>query len=371
MAYYRRGYYRRGRSGYGYRGYNRSWRRRGWYRRGVARAQATGDRRFKLIVPLSYTFSMTVPAGQTVSPVYGTNPYCDNTANGYNLRCICSLPSSEIYRTYCRLYDEVKIDWVSMNMTCMENIGANLPALSVITGLDRCCSANEVSATVGTEWPSASQLIGSGTSQRYMMNSLTKKSVYRSIRATDINERSIFHDCDIATVNSGSVSITADNAYYHMGTTAHACLFFAPAFQFAVELPTAAPDGGYAVVFQMEVKYGVTFRGPKYGMVASGNSKTVPVEIAGKSVAKSVSFDAGAVSDLLSSYTGLLGDVVDRLNVAKDDPSVYSDGEYNLKEDIEFAYGKLGDEKFRELFNDNYDLILKELGLINDVSKEA
>lgn len=371
MAFYRRGFYRRGRSGYGYRGYNRSWRRRGWYRRGVARAQATGERRFKLIVPLSYTFTMQVPGGSTVSPVYGTNPYCDNTAANYPLRCMCSLPSSDIYRTYSRLYDEVKVDWASMNLTCMESIGANLPACSVVTGLDRCCNSSEPASTAGAEWPTFVQLVGSGTSQRYMMNSLTKKTVYRYIRASDVNERTLFHDCDIATVSSGGVNITADSAYFHMGSASHACLFFAPAFQFAVELPSAAPEGGYGVIFQMEVKYGVTFRGPKYGMVASNNKNApVSVEGAGKSVSKNVSFDVGAASDVLPLYTGLLGDAVDRLSANHNGESVYGDGEYNLDEDVEFAYKKLGDEKFHEVFKEVYDDALRKLGLISD-SKEA
>lgn len=209
------------------------------------------------------------------------------------------------------------------------------------------------------------------------MNSSSKRNVHRFFAATDLIEKNQFVDTDY-TLSNG---VYMNKAFYAAGANPN---FFCPSIQFCLLLPSAAPDGGYSVPFCVNVKWGVTFRGPKYSSQAAAvASKTVeldvkenvltkPVDVsgAGKSVAKSVSFDAGAVSDVLPLYTGLVGDVVDRLSAGMDDPGVYGDGEYDIKEDIEFAYKKLGDEKFHEVFKDVYDVSLKELGLIS-VSKEA
>lgn len=357
------GYRRR----FGYRrGYNRFWRRRGWYRRGgVSRAQATGERRFKLVVPVNYTFSFALAQGANTSLVLGTNPYTENTGANAPLRCMCSLASSDIYRTYATLYDEVKVDWASMSLSCMENIGANVSSVTVVTGIDRRCTASEAASPVGQEWPSYAQLLGSGTSERFVMNSLTKKTVRRFIRASDLNERTNFHDCTVVTFTSGGLNFQCDNAYYNEGAAAHTVNFFAPSFQIGIQLPQPAPAGGFTVTFDMEIKYGVTFRGPKYGMVAASGAKVVDteqrrveIEGAGKSVSK-------------PTLTGMAKDVVARLALnVSDNCDEYVSGENDWHEDLEFLISKVGIDGVRSYFPEgvckDYDDYLKERGVMDD-----
>lgn len=376
MPYYRRGYSRRGR--YGYRGYNRSWRRRGWFRRGgLSRASTQGNRRFSVIVPTQSVFNFTVPAGQYWSDLFALCPYANNP--GIKLQQ-ASLPSSLLYRTYCRLYDQVKIDWVSCKISIMSLVGAGgiAPAVKVVTMWDRDMTVMEGVPQGGQiHVPTIDNLQSGSESQTSLIVNNSRAVINRFNAASDIQERTTFHDCSISNETGGAGAFYADYLWYN-GKRVGYC----PGLYVALNSATAPGEGSqFTFTCSLDVKWHVTFRNPKFGLSSSGssNSKTVsdlvtesvPVKAAGKSVAKSVSFDAGAVSDVLPTYTGLLGDAVDRLTAGMDDPGVYDDGEYNIKEDVEFAYGKLGDEKFHEVFKDHYDLILREIGLISDVSKEA
>lgn len=382
MPFYRRGYYRRGRSGYGYRGYNRSWRRRGWSRRGgLSRSSTQGSRRFSVVVPTQAVFNFTVPAGSYWSDLHAVSPY---SANPSSKLVHASLVSSLLYRTYTRLYDQAKIDWVSVKISIMTLVGAGgvSPAVKVVTSWDRDIGFNEVTGSNPSDYPTTDSIQSGSESQTSLIVNNSRAVINRFNAASDLQERTVFHDCSLVSVG-GSNSYYVDSQYYAQSSQASKSVGYCPGLYMALNAATS-PGEGSSFVFtcSLDVKWHVTFRNPKYGL-SVGASKSagdliedvVPVksEGAGKSVAKKVSFDVGSVSDLLPVYSGLVGDVVDRLSASIHDEGVYSDGEYSRDEDIEFSYKKLGDEKFHELFKDFYDVSLRELGLISEsnVSKEA
>lgn len=381
MAFYRRGYYRRGRSGYGYRGYNRSWRRRGWYRssRGssVTRSQQSGRRYFNISFPIENIVTLTINANQSFSNVLRTSPYYapSGTADTDAARALncCGLPASLAFRKYCQLYDQVKVNSVSFYVAIAAAIGAGgvTPGLRAYTSWDRNYVFNEDLVT-------ADNLINGPESQAvtFINNSRCKFSRYNS--ASDLQERTTFID---STLANSSNSYWA-NKQWVRGSGSN-MVGYCPSMSLVLQT-SDTQAATRTITLQVQARYNVTFRNPKFGLSVEGNAKGVDSDVkvepvksegAGKSVSKSVTFDAGAVSEVLPLYTGLLGDVVDRLSANSDEEGVYGDGEYNRDEDIEFAYRKLGDEKFHEVFKEVYDVSLKELGLISDskstVSKEA
>lgn len=353
MAYYRRGYYRRGRSGYGYRGYNRYWRRRGWSRRGVNRAQATGSRRFKLVVPVNQLYSLQASAGNNYSAVYGISPFCSNTEHGFSYRCVGNLYKNNSFIAYSKLYDEVKVDWVSVNFECMENIGVNLSSIALYTCVDRRASYAEVDDNSGSVWPSAYNVEASASSTTTFMNSTSKRSVHRFFAATDLIEKNQFIDTDFTLTNG----VYVNKAYLAAGSNPN---FFCPSVLFCVLLPAAAPEGGYSIPFCISVKWGVTFRGPKYSTQAAAASKTVELEVAEDVISSPVKVSAAGKSASLVTSSSDAEDALGRLayNIA-DVYDGYSDGTYSIEEDVKLAVGKLGVEGFRKMFDDMYDKYIK------------
>lgn len=368
MPFYRRGYYRRGRSGYGYRGYNRSWRRRGWYRRGgVARSSTQGTRRFSVVVPTQASFNFTVAGGSYWSDLHAIAPY--DSRGGATRHC--SLPSSLLYRTYTRLYDQVKIDWVSVRISIMSLVGSGgvTPAVKVVTMWDRALSNDDASNPDNVPTPDSIQ--NGSESQISLIVNNSRAIVNRFNGANDLQERTLFHDGSLSSLSGGYV-----DAAFLEGQNCG----YVPALYIALNTATSPGAGNsFSFTCSLDVKWRVTFRNPKYGLSVSSGSKAVgdltsdletlraeavKSEGAGKSVAKKVTFDAGALSDVLPTYSGLLGDVVDRLSANSHVEGVYDDGVYSHDEDVKFAYEKLGDEKFHELFKNVYDLSLKEQGLI-------
>lgn len=362
MPFYRRGYYRRGRSGYGYRGYNRSWRRRGWYRRGLSRSSTQGNRRFSVIVPTQASFNFTVAAGAYWSDLWAVCPYSGLTANKLMQ---AGLPSSLLYRTYTRLYDQVKVDWVSVKISIMSLVGAGgvAPAVKVCTSWDRSATYTDISSSQPGAIPDPTTIQTGSESQTSLIVNNSRAVVNRFNGASDLQERTLFHDCSLESLGG---------FYYDGMWRADQPVGYCPELFIALNTATAPGTGTtFSFTCSLDVKWHVTFRNPKYGLTSSGQSKsggdltTEPVEVkaAGKSAPKILGFsqpDGGVV------YSGLLGDVVDRLKLNMHTDGVYEDGEYDHDEDVQFAYEKLGDEVFHQLFKNVYDDDVKKFSLIVD-----
>lgn len=365
MSYFRRGFRSFGyRPRFGYRrGYNRYWRRRGFYRRsGTSRAQSSANRRFKLVVPKADLYGVNVPQNTRFSLVHGVSPLCSNVANNLPHHCIGNLYLNESFVAYSRLYDEVKIDWVSVSIECMENIGANVNSVIVHVSCDRRASYNELNDNTGQLWPTPQNIAQSASATLSFMNSTTKKTVRRFFAASDLIERNQFIDTDF-TINNG---VYMNQAFFAAGGNPN---FFCPSIQFCIQLPTVAPAGGYTVPFAYAVKWGVTFRGPKFSSEASA-SKSIEVEDKGEFEVSPVKV-SGAGKVEKPTLTGMAKDVVARLALnVSDNCDEYVSGENDWHEDLEFLMTKVGIDGVRAYFPEGvckeYDDYLKERGVMDD-----
>lgn len=359
MSYFNRGYrrpFRPYRSSWYRPRYNRTWRRRGWYRRGTTFSQRQGRRTFNVSVPVENVLSVTVPANASWSGAITTCPFMGDTGAS-NVRFSISLLHSLLYRTYTRLYDQVKINSVSLTFDLISPLGAGglAPAIKVYTTWDRCYDY----ADAWGNPPSNSALMNGAESMCKMFVNNSRATLVRYNRASDLQERSVYHDCSYESATDNGVQVYRDMSWRG------SCKFYSPSCCFAIQTgDTVTTDRVFPV--SIRAVYNVTFRNPKYGLTSapskSGDAEDlisdvepVKVEAAGKSVAQKVPV-----------YSGLLADVIDRLTANMHEEGVYGDGEYDHDEDVEFAYKKLGDEKFHELFKDVYDSGLKELELMDD-----
>lgn len=380
------GYFRRGRnprSPYG----RRYWRRTGWWRRFPrsyrSGASTSGRRRMSLRVPCEAQVQFAINAGENWSTLGCIQPYLafKTTAAGRGLG-IAPLVGSPLYRRYTELYDEVKVDSVNVSGSVIDGIGigGTFSGLSFCSAWDRHIQAGEV-IPGGKPGITPNTIQFGAEAQSFLLTNNSRQLVHRWNRASDIQERCTFHDCSVGS-NPSSLNQIAfyDESFFVLDGTGAASLSsnigYVPGLWMAFYSPLVDSSNTRYVNVTFRVVYTVTFRNPKYGLSAESVSKgveelkaePVKVEGAGKSVSKSVTFDAGAVSDVLPVITGILGDVVERLTLNMREEGVYGDGEYDHDEDIEFAYKKLGDDVFHQLFKKVYDDDLKKFGLM--VEKE-
>lgn len=267
MSYYRRGYrFPYGRSRLGYRrGYNRYW-RRNWARsRGVYRSQVAGSRNFNVTVPTSSVFQVMVPASSYWSNVVCVNPYRQRDDTGVSFG---ALTTSTLYRTYCGLYDEVKINSVYLRITLMSNIGTGgvVDAVKVYTMWDRRLFQNELNSA---NLPSYIAMQNGSGSQCSLVVNNSRAIFSRWNRASDLQERTVYHDC---TVGSSSLYGYVDGQW-GAGEEVGYC----PGCFIALNTNSAPGDGqSYTFTISVDVRWNVTFRNPKFGLsVSSAKSETV------------------------------------------------------------------------------------------------
>ena len=101
-------------------------------------------------------------------------------------------------------------------------------------------------------------------------NSVAKMS--RSCWASDIQERTVFHDSTVAVAPSTAYDRDFASNPAKVG-------YFAPLLMIGVRLAAAAPESAVSVQVLLEQTYYFTFRQPKYGgdPSATANVRSIPV----------------------------------------------------------------------------------------------
>lgn len=214
-------------------GYNRRW-RRGWYRRGTAYSQRQGRRTFNVSVPVENVLSTTVAANNSWSGVLTTCPFMGDVATTRN-RFATSLLHSLLYRTYTRLYDQVKINSVTLTFDIISPLGAGglAPAIKVYTCWDRCYDYGDA---LGTP-PNSTALTNGSESMCKMFVNNSRATLVRYNRASDLQERSTYHDCSYESATDGGIQYYRDVSW--MGS----CKFYSPSCCFAIQTgDTVAAD---------------------------------------------------------------------------------------------------------------------------------
>lgn len=300
MPYYRRGYYRRGygrtyRRWYGRRGWTRSW------RGGMNRRILNGTRTFSMTVPVEGIYTAVIPANSYNTVVGAIEPFFYMPSNANSQLLEGSLVMSELYRTYSKLYDEVKIDWVSYELSVLDVIGqgGTFSACRMWTNVDRKFTRQDLE-----DAPTSYQVRTASSAQGVMMTNNSRTIIRRYVSASDLQERTCWHDCDVYEV-TGAAAQFYDLAWYRANENVN---FFAPALYYFMEL-NQAPAAQTAMNLSIKVKYGVTFRNAKYGLSAAANRSAgldsdgvdrTGFEDLKKAAIEEVKDDADDMSDIVS-----------------------------------------------------------------------
>lgn len=244
--------------------YNRYW-KRGWFRRGsVTRTQQSGRRYFNISFPIENIVALTVNANQAYSNVLRTVPWvspigtADTDANRA-LNC-CGLVGSVAYRRYCQLYDQVKINSVSFSVAIADTIGqGGIPGLRIYTSWDRDFQSGEALM-------SADDLINGPEAQVVTFINNSRAKFARSNYASDLQERTTFID----STNNYSANVTWMNAQWGSGT-ARGC-GYSPSMSMVCQTSNTTTSNR-TITVQIQARYNVTFRNPKFGLTAASNAK--------------------------------------------------------------------------------------------------
>ena len=249
------------------RRYGRRWsryRRYGAYsryrrRRSGTSSTASSRGRIRVRVPVQKVISCPVASGQYDSSIITSHPWyqSDDATISANPYGVTSAVSSPLYRAYTGLYDQVKCDGVVSRISLVTAIGGSgLPAVQVVSAYDRLGNKDEVlnadSTTVARLFDYSSASIVSAIN-----NSVAKTS--RSCWASDIQERTVFHDCSVGTVSSTGATVDVD-----FNSNAAKVGYFSPLLLLGLRL-AAAPQSDIVVQVLIEQTYYFTFRNPKYG----------------------------------------------------------------------------------------------------------
>lgn len=258
---------------------------RSWRRWGVSRAQTQGTRRLSISFPCET--SVAVPTSGSNSIVFGVHPFYSSVQpqGGPVLpeyfRGFCNLVTNNVYLTYCSLYDEVKINSVSVTLSVL-----NLPVgtgVRIVSSVDRHANIRDVLST-----HQINDIRQAPECKNSVFTSLERAKMYRYIKARDVGEKTGFIDS-----SNGNLVVPAYTTSTGVAVPAHQIFAnqdwfdnsysWAPNVVFAVEM-TASPPAGSSLVIGINCRWNVTFRNPKYGSGADaafdgegdedGNSKT-------------------------------------------------------------------------------------------------
>jgi len=237
-------------------------------RRSGTSSTASSRGRIRVRVPVQQLVTLTVPAESIDSNVLTASPYYHSTALAP--RAVAGAVAQNLYVAYVGLYDQVKCDGVVSNLSVVTPIGGagGLNAIQVIMAYDRMGNQKELAEDAIT----TAQLFNfsSSVARSAINNSVAKMS--RSCWASDIQERTVFHDSTLAATQSTRY----DRDY---SSNSNKVAYFAPLTMIGVRLAAAAPESDTTVQVLLEQTYYFTFRQPKYGGDPSANAslRSIPV----------------------------------------------------------------------------------------------
>lgn len=220
-------------------------------------AQRKGFRGTTMAIQVENIYSISIAANSHYSqllrctPMYmriGTAATDDN-----NRQYAQSLLNSKLFKTYCGLYDQFKINGCRHVCGVGVSIGQGYaPACKIYTGWDRkYCSSEPMinfdSLEAGAE----------STVQMFVDNS--RPVVTRSCWARDIQEKTTYVDTELGTLANDNERVLA----WSQAQTNF--MAFAPAFYLGVNV-AGTPDATATLKVSISSTYYVTFRGPRYGL---------------------------------------------------------------------------------------------------------
>lgn len=271
---------------YRYPTWNRRWRRTGFWRsygrgrRGYRSSSYTsGRRRMSLRVPVEAQAQFTIAPGSNWSNLLCIQPYLSYKSSAANKNAgVATLVSSPLYRNYTTLYDQVKIDSVYVSGSVIEGIGIGgaFNSLSFASAWDRDIQAKEV-LVGGTPGVTAQTIQYGSEAQTFLLTNNSRQLVHRWNRASDIIERTTFHDCTFRVAPSESQYQYIDDGFApsSANVSGTANIGYVPGLWMAFYSPQTDVSAR-SVNVTFKVIWKVTFRNPKYGLAAeSAGAKAI------------------------------------------------------------------------------------------------
>lgn len=246
MAFYGRRYRR-------YRRYKRFYRRfRRPFRRSYARKYVNGSSRSNVRLKCSLESNFELSSGTAAGPG-AVKEFCPLFPSNADITAL----KSPLYRTYCSLYEEVKVIGFKTQVSIASVIGgSDIPSLQIFTAFDRRRGAGEAAMTAAAIKNSSTYLVSTA-----LNNNVAK--ITRSIYASDLLEKAQWHDC---TIEEGQAGVLIDSAY---NAAAQNPNFFVPCMGMCFQAPTLAAQVNVKV--NVSTVFYFAFRNPKYGGGALGS----------------------------------------------------------------------------------------------------
>ena len=250
-------YYSRYRRRYPSRYRRRIGYRRRYYRRRSSGGSVSSRSRTRVRVPTQTVVTLTIAAGSTDSDVLTSSPWIGGTVDSPH--CVASAVQTQLYRNYCNLFDQVKCDGVVSKISLVTNIGGSsgLQALTIVSTYDR--MGTEAEALVGLTFDKL--MNSSNVVIRNAVNNSVAKTA-RSCWASDIQERTVFHDCTISKKSQMTDGYFDEDYHSNLSKVG----YFSPMLNLGVRLPAASPTAATTVTLLLEQTYYFTFRNPKFGV---------------------------------------------------------------------------------------------------------
>lgn len=171
---------------------------------------------------------------------------------------------SELYRTYCSLYDEVQCIGMKVRFSVTNAVGAaTLPAIKVHTCWDRRRGWNEPAYSFDEVVKSSSYMPATAIN-----NSICK--MQRSCYQSDLIEKCQWHDSSIATDSSSGTAVLYDAAWQHADVNPN---FFCPALYAVLE--EVGTENWVAPSLMVDIIYYYKFRNPKFGASSTNRGAQV------------------------------------------------------------------------------------------------
>ena len=273
MPYYSR--YRR-RTGFArYRRRYSGYRRRYYRRRSSAGGSLSSRSRLRIRVPAQRVVTLTIPAQSTDSEVATANPFFEQLND--RPQCVCSAVGMPLYQAYTGLFDQVKCDGVVTKVAVVSPIGggagAALQALQLLIAYDRQGTINETINSPAAVTVSSLYNMSSVQIRSAINNSVAKTA--RSCWASDIQERTVFHDCTIAVTQDKKVIYDQD-----YNSDRQVAAYFVPLTYIGIRNAAAAAESSTSVQILIEQVYYFTFRNPKFGAAPATGGGTKALAVA-------------------------------------------------------------------------------------------
>lgn len=177
-----------------------------------------------------------------------------------------SLVGSNLYNTYCRLYDQVKVNSFSLQLSVLQVPAGQ--AVKIYTAVDREANFDEQRVR-----PSHANIITGAETYTTQFTSLDRSTMKRYIKARDLQERTRFLDSTsntfvIPAANPvPSYNVAANTDWYEGGGAGAFCPAMFGFFELS-QKPAAFPAN---LTFSYRVRWNVTFRNPKFSISGAQN----------------------------------------------------------------------------------------------------